>query len=73
MQDDMDMTKTVISKTFKHVKHFHIYRVSQKELGFCPVLSLDFFNFYDFLHLKMSKNHFKSFDICYLCPYMHKY
>ena len=35
--------------------------------------SSDFFTFYDFLHLKMPENHFKSFDICYLCPYMHKY
>ena len=33
----------------------------------------DFFNSYDFLHLKMSKNLFKDFDICYLYAYMHKY
>ena len=35
--------------------------------------SSDLFNLYDFVHFQMSKNHSKSYNICYLYTCMHKY
>ena len=61
------------SKNFRNKKNIGLFSKILSKWTLFHSKSSDLFNLYDFVHFKMSKNHSKSFNICYLYTCMHKY
>ena len=61
------------SKNFGNKKDIGLFSKILSKWNLFYSKSLDLFNLYDFVHFKMSKNHSKSYNICYLHTCIHKY
>ena len=61
------------SKNFGNKKNIGLFSKILSKWTLFYSKSSDLFNLYDFVQFKMSKNHSKSYNICYLYTCMHKY
>ena len=61
------------SKNFGNKKNIGLFRKILSKWTLLYSKSSDLLNFYDFVHFKMCKNHSKSYYVCFLNAYMHKY
>ena len=61
------------SKNFGNKKNMGLFSKILSKWTLFYSKSSDLFNLSDFVHFKVSKNHSRTYNICYLYTCMHKY